>query len=102
MRFYSRIVLICNCCFIVAVILRLVEMLKRAKGNFDGAIPFQPLESTVVILGYGAIFVNLAFAIACLYLLIRRRLQLLPRWIVIFNILIFPLQVYYFFFSNFL
>jgi hypothetical protein len=101
MRFYSRIVFICNCCFIIAVILRLVEKSKRAKGNFDGAISFQPLESTLVILGYCAIFLNIAFMLACLYLLIRKRIQFIPRWAVLFNIFIFSLQVYYFFFSNF-
>ena len=59
MRIFSKIVALCNICFIIAVILRAVELAKRAKGNHEGAIPFQPLESTVVILGYGAIFINI-------------------------------------------
>ena len=101
MRFFARVVFICNCCFILAVILRLIEMAKRAKGNFDGAIPFQPLESTLVILGYGAIFINVVFVFASLYLLLRKRLQTIPRWLVLFNLVIFPVQVYYFFYSNF-
>ena len=100
MRLFARVVFICNCCFIIAVILRLVEQAKRAKGNFNGAIPFQPLESTLVILGYGAIFINIVFVFISLYLLLRKRLHSLPRWLVLFNLAIFPLQVYYFFFSN--
>jgi hypothetical protein len=101
MRFFSRIVLICNCCFIIAVILRLIEKYRRAQGNFDGAIPFQPLESTLVILGYGAVFINVVFVILSLYWLVAKKLSSIPRWIVLFNVFMFPLQVYYFFYSNF-
>jgi len=100
MRFFSRIVLICNCCFILAVFLRYVEIVKRAAGNGDGAIPFQPLESTLVILGYGAIFVNIIFVFLSIYLLLIKRIKLIPRWIVLFNLLMFPLQVYYHFFYH--
>lgn len=100
MRFFSRIVLICNCCFILAVILRYVEIVKRAGGNGDGAIPFQPLESTLVILGYGAIFVNIIFVFLSIYLFLIKRIKLIPRWIVLFNLLMFPVQVYYHFFYH--
>ena len=101
MRFYSRFVLICNVCFIVAVILRFVEKYKRARGNFDSVIPLQPLESSLVILGYGAIFVNIVFVFLSLYLLATKKLAFIPRWILLFNLFIFPVQVYYFFYSNF-
>ncbi len=101
MRFFSRIVLICNVCFIIAVILRFVELLKKEKGDFDSAIPLKPLESTLVILGYSAIFVNLIFFFFTLYLLATKKIKLIPHWIVLFNICILPLQVYYFFYSNF-
>ncbi len=101
MRFFSRIVFICNCCFIIAVVLRLVEMLKRSKGDLNGAIPFQPLESTLVILGYGAIFINVVFVFLSLYWLLVKKWPAVSRWIILFNLFVFPLQVYYFFFSNF-
>lgn len=100
MRIFSKIVALCNICFIIAVILRAVELAKRAKGNHDGAIPFQPLESTIVILGYGAIFINIIFLLFSIYWLIRKKIKLIPRWIVIFNLLVFPAQIYFFFFYN--
>ncbi|MEI2749326.1 MAG: hypothetical protein V9E88_11270 [Ferruginibacter sp.] len=100
MRIFSKIVALCNICFIIAVILRAVELAKRAKGNHDGAIPFQPLESTIVILGYGAIFINIIFLLFSIYWLIRKKIKLIPRWIVIFNLLVLPAQVYFFFFYN--
>lgn len=100
MRIFSKIVALCNVCFIIAVILRAVELAKRAKGNHEGAIPFQPLESTIVILGYGAIFINIIFLLFSIYWLIRKKIKLIPRWIVIFNLLVLPAQVYFFFFYN--
>jgi hypothetical protein len=90
--------MICNICFLIAVVLRYVEMTRRAKGNFNGAIPFQPLESSLVILGYGAIFVNFIFVLLTVYWILARKIKLIPAWILIFNLIIFPLQVYFFFF----
>lgn len=101
MRFFSRIVFICNICFIIAAILRLVEMSMRSNGNSNGAIKFQPLESTLVILGYGAIFLNVFFVFLSIYWASTKRLGLLPRWLVVINLIMFPIQVYYFFYSNF-
>ena len=98
MRFFSRFVLICNACFIIAVILWWIEKSRRLQGNFNGLIKFQPLEATLIILGYGAIFVNVFFVLMSLYWFITKRNPGIPRWIIYFNICIFPAQVYYFFF----
>lgn len=99
MRFFSRIVLICNCCFIIAVILRYVELVKRAKGNMDSIIPLPPLESTLVTLGLlVAIVINTVFVFLCLYWLATKKINFIPRWVVLFNLLIFPVQVWYHFF----
>ena len=56
MRFFARIVFICNIAFIASAILRFVEIKNSAKGNANLALKFQPVESTLVVLGYGAIF----------------------------------------------
>ena len=61
MRFFAKVIFICNCCFILSVILRWVENANKQKGNFDGVIKLQPLESTIVILGYTAIIFNFIF-----------------------------------------
>ena len=100
MRFFSRIVLLCNCCFIIAVVLRYIEMVKRTKGNFESAIPLPLLEGTLVILGYGAIMINVIFVCVSFYLLATKKIKLIPRWIVLFNLIIFPVQVWYHFFLH--
>jgi hypothetical protein len=99
MRFYARFVFICNICFIVAAILRLVEMGQRTKGNFSGAIGFQPLEASLVILGYSAVFFSAAFVIAVLISIVRKRKYTIPRWLLWFNMMMFPIEVYYLLFT---
>lgn len=98
LRFFSRVIFICNLCFIAAVILRWVENANKKKGSFDGAIKLQPLESTIVILGYGAIIFNLIFNITILVLLLLEKKSGMPKWLIWFNFLLLITQVYYFFF----
>lgn len=101
MRFFARIVFICNIAFIASVILRFVEIKNSAKGNANLALKFQPVESTLVVLGYGAIFLNLFFIIFSIYWVAAKKINFIPRWILLFNLVMFPIQVYYFFYSNF-
>lgn len=101
MKFFSKIVFICNLCFTASVILRFSEMAKKKKENFNGHILLNPLESTLVVLGYGAIFLSVFFAILCLFLFVTKRIHHIPGWMVIANLLFLLVQVYYFFFSNF-
>ena len=101
MRFFARLVLICNICFIISVILRFVEIKNAAKGNSNLALKFQPLESTFVVLGYGAIFLNLFFFLFYFFWFATKKINFIPRWIVLFNLVIFPIQIYYFFYCNF-
>ena len=101
MRFFSKVVFICNCCFILAVILRWVENAHKKNGNFNGAIKIQPLESTLVVLGYGAVFINLLLNILLLLLFVTKTKQSISKWLIWTNCIFFFLQVYYFLFSNF-
>ena len=101
MKFFARVVFICNLCFIASAILRLVEVSKKAHGYIEAPLKFQPLVSTLVILGYSAVFLNAVFLILSLYRLIAKRVVHIPRWMLIINLLMLPLQVYYFFYSKF-
>ena len=102
MRFFSKIVFICNCCFIAAVILRFVENANKKKGNFNGNIILQPLKSTIVVLGYGAIFINLVFNLFVLVLLTQKKLDIkISTWLIWTSFIFFIIQIYYFFFNNY-
>ncbi len=97
MRLFSKIVFICNLCFIVSVILRKVELSYKAKGNTDQIIPLPFVEGTLAVLGELAIVVNVVFFIIALYLLVSKKLKQIPRWIVIFNFTALLAQIYWFF-----
>lgn len=101
MKIFSKFVFICNLCFIASVILRFVENAKKKNGNFDGQILLKPLESTLVVLGYGSVIISFIFLLACIYWLIAKKIKQIPRWLVITNLVFFVIQFYYFFFSNF-
>lgn len=100
MRVFSKFVFICNLCFIVSVVLRWIESRQRGNGNFNGAIPFQPLEASIVVLGYSAILINVVFFLLAGIYYRRPFVQAISRKILLFNLVIFPIQVYYFFFLN--
>jgi len=99
MRFFIKFVVICNGCFILSVILRYIELSKRIKGDMNGAISYQPLESTVVVLGYGAILVNSLFFLISLFYLFSGKIKIIADWMLLFNLIMLILQMYYFFFS---
>lgn len=97
MRFFSKIVVICNACFIIAVILRVIENLnKKADIVFTGMIKLNPLESDFVVLGYGAILINVIFNGIILILFITKNKPTIPKWIIVFNFFLLLLQVSYF------
>lgn len=101
MRFFARVVFIFNICFIIAGIFRFVNIGKRVAGQSTSVLGYQPLESTIAVLGYLAIFVNIVFVILFFARYSRVKMNNIPKWIVFFNIFLLIVQVYYFFFSKF-
>ena len=99
MRFFSKVVFILNISFVLAAILRLVENANKQKGVFDGAIKFQPLESTIVIMGYGAVFFNLLFNFFLLVLLLFKLSLPTPNWLLWANFIFLITQIIYLFFT---
>jgi hypothetical protein len=98
MKFFSKFVFICNACFLIAVVLRFVEFgVSSAISNNTNAIKFQPLESTIVVLGYGAILVNFIFLLFCAFSGIFKITIQVPSWMKIISAVFFIIQVVYFF-----
>lgn len=83
------------------MVLRLIENAHKKNGNFNGAIQIHSLESTLVVLGYGAIYINFIFNVFLLVLYISKIKPMVTRWLLWANFLFLILQVYYFLFSNF-
>ena len=96
MRFFSKLVVICNVCFIIAVALRILENLRKRNIVFTGQLKLDPIESTFVVLGYSAIIINLIFNTILLILFISKRKSNIPRWIIVFNFILLLMQLFYF------
>jgi hypothetical protein len=97
MRFFSKIVFICNICFVAAVILRLVEKDYVSNGNHDAIIPLPALQGTLVVLGFiVAVMLNFIFALCCLIFLLLKKQHNIAKWLVWINLLFLLFQLFYF------
>lgn len=85
--FFSRIALICNICFVFAHFLR-----------YEDNLQMNAVFSTVVMLGYGSLILNLILAISLIALMVFRRtmLKIAPRWLFITNFLFLIAQLFIF------
>ena len=98
MKFFSKITVICNLCFLAAVVCWFIDVKQKQHGVSDRVIPLPWLESTLVILGYGAIIINAFFLLVCfIFTAFKMELQV-PKWIIIFNLVLFGCQVFFHFF----
>ncbi len=97
-RFLSRFAFICNIAFLIFIFLRWMEQSKTVKEGSEAlqAVPF--FKDMIITLGVIAIIINIALAIVYLILLLTGKINRLPKWLVLSNILFLVIQVYYFFF----
>jgi len=97
MRFFSKLTVFCNLCFLASVVFWYIEMNNKSQGDSSQVLPLPWIENTLVILGYSAIIVNALFLLlAFIFYSFKTNIKI-PRWIMIFNIVIFCLQVYFHF-----
>ncbi len=97
MKFFGKITVLFNISFLLYVVLWYIEMNKHKEGISDQILPLPWLQNTFVILGYTSVIVNVLFLI--LYFIFTSfKVDLkIPRWIIIFNIIIFCCQVFFHF-----
>jgi hypothetical protein len=90
--FFSRVAFICNICFLVAFSVQLTHWIKN-----------EQLTSTIILIGYvmGFIinpFVNLSYLFTAL--ISRKKLAIVPAWLITANILFLVIQILYIFYLN--
>jgi hypothetical protein len=97
MRSFSRVAFICNIGFLVFVLLAYIELNEKREHAGGGLVQLPFLTGTLVILGQLAIFVNLAFCVFVLVILLLKKMNPAAQWLVITNFIFLLIQVYYFF-----
>ena len=97
MKFFARVVFICNLCFLASAVMRYIETGQKAIGKSDQLISLPWLQNILVILGYSAFFVSILFALVFLLLWLFKKSHLISRWLVIANLAFLIIQFIYFF-----
>jgi hypothetical protein len=97
MRFFSKITVLFNASFLVYLVFWYIEKHSQRQGDNAQVLPLPWLEHTFVILGYSSIVVNALFLLLCFIFYSFKSNIKIPRWIIIFNIIIFCCQVYFHF-----
>ena len=90
--FLSRLAFICNCFFLLAVSLQLGRWFQN-----------QDAEAMTIIIGYFMSALLNHIAIVCyllLFFLNKSKLQIVPKWIIVLNMLFLVLQIFYIFHLN--
>jgi hypothetical protein len=77
-----------------------VELHEAVKGKKDVAVPLQYVEGTMAVLGLISILVNAVFCLIVLGMMAAKKVQQIPRWIVVFNFIALLAEIYWFFISK--
>jgi hypothetical protein len=77
--------------------MRFVEFGSNSSVLSNDAVGFQPLKSTLIILGYGAVLFNFVFLLLLTLKKLFKGERNIPLWISISNFFFFVLQILYFF-----
>ncbi len=81
----------------VYVVLWYIEMQNKIQDNTGLILQVPWIESTLIILGYGAIIVNAVFLLLYLIVFSFKKEIKIPRWIIIFNLILLGFQIYFHF-----
>lgn len=96
-NFLSRVVLICNICFVFFVVFNRLGARQAGQPDTIQSIPF--LKELIIVLGFPAIIFNLLICITYIVLMAIGKWRFVPRWLGVANGIFLFAQIYYFFVS---
>lgn len=97
MKFFSKLVFICNLCFISGILFRYVDVSASAGGGEVARV--QAFLGVILVLYFLSVFLNLLFVIITIFHFFIKKKSLAPQWLTAVNIVFLPLQLVYFFLS---
>jgi hypothetical protein len=97
MRIFSKIVFVCNVCFIISAIMRLVEIsADKVHHASDAVAPVNPILASVLVLGlYLSFFLNALFLIIFLIKKLAKSPMGIETFILYVNLLMLPIEIWY-------
>jgi hypothetical protein len=90
--FFSRVAFICNICFLIAFSIQMTDWIKN-----------QDITSMIALIGYLMGFIINPFLVLSyllLFLVSRKKLKLVPSWLLTANILFLVIQILYILYLN--
>ena len=100
MKFFSKIVTLCNVGFIFVALYKLLQFTKDNHTNNNAVQPTGILVGTAAILYVVAIIFSLVFAILVLIKRLKKHEINIPSLLILFNLLMLPIEIWYHFFNN--
>lgn len=98
MRTFSKVVFICNICFIIAAVIRLIDIGLKKNGGTEALIPLPFVVATIAVLGTVVSFIlNIVFAGVFIVKKSLKKLIEIPTFLLYFNLLMLPIEIWYFF-----
>lgn len=97
MKLFSKIVFIFNLGFVAFIILQYIEINSKRSNSVDNIIPLPYVTGLLVIMGQFSIFINIVFCLLVIILKALKRINQIPRWLVITNFILLFIQLFYFF-----
>jgi len=98
MKLFSKFIFICNLCFLATAILRYIEIGNDSVSKNIDAISFQPLKSSLIVLGYSALLFNLIFFLLFIFLKSIGKKPSVNSWLIIVNAVMLFVELFYFLF----
>ena len=90
--FLSRVALICNICFLLAFSLQMTRWIRN-----------EDMTSMIVMIGYVMGFIInplMVLSYLVIFFVSRKKLAIVPSWLLTANILFFVIQILYIFYLN--
>jgi hypothetical protein len=97
MRFFAKLMFLCNVCFLVAAFFHYAKMYQTA-GSFPQPLNF--LKGTIVIVAEVGWIFNFVFVLAAGIAVLLKKTWPVPKWIYWFNAAVLVFQIYYYFFDK--
>jgi len=98
MRIFTKFTFICNLCFIASFIMRFINLGHlKTPVNFN-VVELHPIESSIVVLGFTAMFFNLLYLALIIIATVRKTSGIWKQSLLYLNLFFFMLELLFWFY----
>lgn len=98
MRIYTKFTFICNLSFLVSFVMRFINFGHRQAPVNLNVVELHPLESSIVVLGFTALFFNLLYFALIIMAILRKTPGMWKAPLLYSNLVFFILELLFWFY----